>query len=44
MTVDDTLVRTDRCRVPGPTARTDRPERRVNLGWSGKHAAHGGKV
>jgi hypothetical protein len=44
VTVDGTLVRTDRCRVAGPTARTDRPERRVDLWWSGKHAAHGGNV
>jgi hypothetical protein len=44
VTVDGTLVRTDRCHVPGPTARTDRPERRVDLWWSGKHAAHGGNV
>jgi hypothetical protein len=28
----------------GPTARADRPERRVDLWWSGKHAAHGGNV
>jgi hypothetical protein len=40
--VDGTLIRTDRVRVPGPTARGDRPERRVDLWWSGKHAAHGG--
>ncbi|MGY1762290.1 transposase family protein [Geodermatophilus sp. SYSU D00779] len=44
VTVDGTLVRTDRCRVAGPTARADRPERRVDLWWSGKHAAHGGNV
>ena len=30
-TVDGTLVRTDRCRVAGPTARADRPDRRVDL-------------
>jgi DDE superfamily endonuclease len=42
--VDGTLIRTDRCRAPGPTARVDRPERRVGLWWSGKHAAHGGNV
>jgi antitoxin YefM len=36
--VDGTLIRTDRCHVPGPTARTDRPGRRVDLWWSGKHA------
>jgi hypothetical protein len=38
VTVDGTLVRTDRCHAPGPTARGDRPERRVDLWWSGKHA------
>src|SRR3712207_5472242 len=42
--VDGTLIRTDRCHVPGPTARTDRADRRVDLWWSGKHAAHGGNV
>jgi hypothetical protein len=42
--VDGTLVRTDRCHVPGPTARTDHPDRRVDLWWSGKHGAHGGNV
>jgi hypothetical protein len=42
--VDGTLIRTDRVRVPGPTARTDRADRRVDLWWSGKHAAHGGNV
>src|SRR5918997_2328949 len=44
VTVDGTLVRTDRCHAPGPTARADRPERRVDLWWSGKHAAHGGNI
>src|SRR3954468_19444591 len=44
VTVDGTLIRTDRCRAPGPTARADRPETRVDLWWSGKHAAHGGNV
>jgi DDE superfamily endonuclease len=44
VTVDGTLVRTDRCHVAGPTARADRPERRVDLWWSGKHAAHGGNI
>src|SRR3954462_15720762 len=44
VTVDGTLVRTDRCHAPGPTARGDRPERRVDLWWSGKHAVHGGNV
>jgi hypothetical protein len=44
VTVDGTLVRTDRCHVAGPTARADRPQSRVDLWWSGKHAAHGGNV
>jgi hypothetical protein len=44
LTVDGTLIRTDRCRAPGPTVRTDRGDRRVDLWWSGKHAAHGGNV
>src|SRR4051812_22957464 len=44
VTVDGTLIRTDRCRVPGPTTRADRSDRRVDLWWSGKHAAHGGNV
>jgi DDE superfamily endonuclease len=44
VTVDGTLVRTDRCHVPGPTARDDRPDRRVDLWWSGKHTAHGGNM
>jgi hypothetical protein len=44
VTVDGTLIRTDRVRVPGPTARGDRPKRRVDLWWSGKHAAHGGNI
>src|SRR5919202_2176351 len=44
VTVDGTLIRTDRCAAPGPTARTDRSDRRVDLWWSGKHAAHGGNI
>jgi hypothetical protein len=44
VTVDGTLIRTDRCHTPGPTVRGDRPERRVDLWWSGKHAAHGGNI
>jgi DDE superfamily endonuclease len=44
VTVNGTLVRTDRVRVPGPTARGDRADARVGLWWSGKHAAHGGNV
>src|SRR3954470_23290139 len=42
--VDGTLIRTDRCSAPGPTARRGRPEARVDLWWSGKHAAHGGNI
>ncbi len=42
--MDGTLIRTDRCQVPGPTARTDRSGRHVDLWWSGKHAAHGGNI
>src|SRR3954451_15263153 len=42
--VDGTLIRTDRCSVPGPTARTGHPDRRVDLWWSGKHAGHGGNI
>src|SRR3954454_19653344 len=42
--VDGTLIRTDRCSVPGPTVRTDDSGRRVDLWWSGKHGAHGGNV
>jgi len=44
VTVDGTLIRSDRCHVPGPTARTDRSGRQVDLWWSGKHAAHGGNI
>jgi hypothetical protein len=36
VTVDGTLIRTDRCHAPGPTVRVDRPQRRVDLWWSGK--------
>ena len=42
--VDGTLIRTDRCHVPGPTARADGSGRRVDLWWSGKHGAHGGNI
>jgi hypothetical protein len=42
--VDGTLIRTDRCAVPGPTTRTDGSGRRVDLWWSGKHGAHGGNI
>ena len=44
VTVDGTLIRTDRCSVAGPTARADRSGRRVDLWWSGKHACQGGNV
>jgi hypothetical protein len=44
VTVDGTLIRTDRCHVPGPTARTDRSGHQVDLWWSGKHGCHGGNV
>jgi hypothetical protein len=42
--VDGTLIRTDRCQVPGPTVRRGREGALVDLWWSGKHAAHGGNV
>jgi hypothetical protein len=42
--VDGTLIRTDRCCVPGSTVRRGRDGARVDLWWSGKHAAHGGNV
>jgi DDE superfamily endonuclease len=44
VTVDGTLIRTDRCSAPGPTACADRAGARVDLWWSGKHAAHGANV
>jgi hypothetical protein len=44
VTVDGTLIRTDRCSAPGPTARSGRADRRVDLWWSGKHTCHGGNV
>lgn len=37
VTIDGTLVETDRCATPGPT-------RGVDLWWSGKHHQHGGNV
>jgi hypothetical protein len=37
VTVDGTLIETDRCRTPGPTPGVD-------LWWSGKHDNHGGNV
>jgi hypothetical protein len=44
VTVDGTLIRIDRCHVPGPTVRAGRTGARVDLWWSGKHAAHGGNI
>jgi DDE superfamily endonuclease len=44
VTVDGTLIRIGCCAAPGPTARADHADRRVNLWWSGKHAAYGGNV
>src|SRR4051794_4671773 len=41
--VDGTLIRTDRCHVPGPTARRDHPDRRGGLWWWGEEAAPGGQ-
>src|SRR3954452_1997566 len=35
VTIDGTLIETDRCRTPGPTPGVD-------LWWSGKHDNHGG--
>lgn len=37
VTLDGTLIATDRCRTPGPTPGVD-------LWWSGKHAHHGGNI
>jgi hypothetical protein len=37
VTIDGTLIETDRCRAPGPTPGVD-------LWWSGKHDNHGGNV
>jgi len=37
VSIDGTLIATDRCRVPGPTPGVD-------LWWSGKHKHHGGNV
>jgi DDE superfamily endonuclease len=37
ISIDGTLIETDRCRIPGPTPGVD-------LWWSGKHANHGGNV
>jgi hypothetical protein len=44
VTVDGTLIRTDRCHAADPTARSDRTDARVDLWWSGKHTAHGGNL
>jgi DDE superfamily endonuclease len=37
ITIDGTLIETDRCRTPGPTPGVD-------LWWSGKHDNHGGNI
>jgi hypothetical protein len=37
VTIDGTLIETDRCRTPGPTDDVD-------LWWSGKHDQHGGNI
>jgi hypothetical protein len=37
VSIDGTLIETDRCRIPGPT-------KGVDLWWSGKHANHGGNI
>jgi len=37
ISINGTLIETDRCRTPGPTDGVD-------LWWSGKHANHGGNV
>src|SRR3954467_1362835 len=52
LTVDGTLIRTDRCHVPrpargrfrAPPGGADGSGRRVDLWWWGKQAAHGGQV
>ncbi|GAB3314757.1 hypothetical protein GCM10027451_29940 [Geodermatophilus aquaeductus] len=38
VTVDGTRIRTDRCRAPRPTARTDLADARVDPWWSGEAA------
>jgi hypothetical protein len=43
--LDGTLIPANRVAVQGPTLRKSRrPERRVDLWWSGKHRRHGGNV
>ncbi len=37
VSIDGTLIETDRCRTPGPTEGVD-------LWWSGKHENHGGNI
>jgi hypothetical protein len=37
VSIDGTLIETDRCHTPGPTEGVD-------LWWSGKHANHGGNI
>lgn len=45
ISVDGTLIRTDRVCEVGPTLKKDSTSgRRVDLWWSGKHHAHGGNI
>lgn len=45
VSVDGTLIETDRISEPGPTIRRGSARgRRVDLWWSGKHHKHGGNV
>ncbi|MCX4095281.1 transposase family protein [Nocardia sp. alder85J] len=45
VSVDGTLIETDRISEPGPTLRKGSSSgRRVDLWWSGKHRHHGGNV
>jgi DDE superfamily endonuclease len=37
ISIDGTLIETDRCRIPGPA-------KGVDLWWSGKHSNHGGNI
>jgi hypothetical protein len=44
VSVDGTLIHTDRISEPGPTVRQGRSTKPVDLWWSGKHHCHGGNV
>lgn len=45
VSIDGTLIETDRISEPGPTVRKGSTSgRRVDLWWSGKHHRHGGNV